>query len=82
MRAEDHTCMQLLEVNIYDVLQDVSLIQRRLQEVATPTVPVAELGYASSGENLSIAASKASARQGQLLAGVLLLEFPIDDCLN
>lgn len=54
-------------VNIYDMLQDVSLIQQRLQQVATPTVPMAESGHASFGESVPFVASKASARQGQLL---------------
>ena len=67
MHAAGHTCMRPFEVNIYDMTQDVSLIQQRLQEVATPTVPTAELGYALFGESISVVASKASAKQGQVL---------------
>lgn len=49
------------------VLQDVGLIQQRLQEVATPTVSEAASGYAVSEVGTLLGASKASARQGHLL---------------
>ena len=58
-----------------DFLQDISLIQQRLQEVATPTVSMAASGYASSGESTLLGASKASARQGQLLLECRCMRF-------
>lgn len=48
------------------VLQDVGLIQQRLQEVATPTLAEGALGYAPSEVGTLLGASKASARQGHL----------------
>lgn len=56
--------------NHYDAfLQDVSLIQQRLQEVATLTVSAPGSGNASFEEGALLGASKASTEQSKVSAG-------------
>ena len=59
------TCRTGQTVIRHTFLQDVGLIQQRLQEVATPTVSEPASGYTPSEVGTLLGASKASARQAK-----------------